>query len=109
MIYLISLLPLPVVTESVCKPYSNNWNEKSEALFADPVPESVYFHFTLYWKIMGDLTVTIWDPRQAALFTEHEISYKMSGGTSKMAADESKQNTAFIMKVLRKFNTEKIF
>jgi len=33
----------------------------------------------------------------------------MSGGTSKMAADESKQNTAFIMKVLRKFNTEKIF
>ena len=30
---------------------------------------------------MGDLTVMIWDPQlQGALFTEHEISYKMSGG-----------------------------
>ena len=90
MIYLISPLPSLDVTEPVCKPYSNNWNKKSEALFADSLPKSVYFHFTLYWKIMGDITIMIWDPRlQAALFTEYEISYKMSGGTSKMAADES--------------------
>lgn len=82
MIYLISPVLLLVVPESVCKPYSNNWNKKSDALFADSLPKYVYFHFTLYWKVMGDLTVMVWDPRlQTALFTEHEISYKMSGGT----------------------------
>lgn len=57
---------------------------------------------------MGDLIVMIWDPGlQTALFTEHEISYIMRSGTSQMAADDFKQNIAFIMVKFWRNSTQK--